>query len=205
MDSDRLKVEQGYEMVLEGLGIDWANDDHMCGTPRRAAKAMVDELCRGLNEIPPAMTSFPLTGRKEMVISRNIPVRSLCAHHLLPFTGTATVGYIPYNSVLGLSKLSRAVEYCARRPQVQEDLTTDIANLVMSAILPPDVYQSVRQDGTGGGTGWGVAVVVRARHFCMELRGIQHTSDVVTSALRGEFLSPEVRAEFMSLAEANGR
>jgi GTP cyclohydrolase I len=139
------------------------------------------------------MTTFPLKGKSEMVVSRGIPVQSLCAHHLLPFVGEATVAYIPLNKVLGLSKLSRAVEYMARRPQVQEELTTGIADFLLETLVEPRLPEVEME-------GWGVGVVIRAKHFCVELRGAKHSSDMVTSALRGEFLKPEVRAEFLSLA-----
>lgn len=194
MSFSRAQIVTGYQMILEGLGIDWENNPHMKNTPERAAKAMVEELCVGLLTDAPQMTAFPLNGHSEMVISRGIPVRSLCAHHLLPFVGEATVAYIPCRKVLGLSKLSRAVEYMSRRPQVQEALTTSIADFVLKSIQPP------LEIGEGAPSGWGVAVVIRSQHFCMALRGVNHSADVITSALRGEFNEPEVRAEFLSLA-----
>lgn len=182
------KVEKGYQLILEGLGYNWKKLPHMVDTPSRAAQAMVFEICRGISQMRPKMTTFPLKGQGNMVISRGIPVLSMCAHHLLPFVGVATVAYIPKQRVLGLSKFSRAVDYCAGKPQVQEELTRDIANFLSEALFP---QQSDRQD---------IGVVVRCRHLCMELRGVRHSSDVITSELRGEFMSPEVRAEFLSLA-----
>lgn len=188
---DREMVEKGYAMILEGLGYDWRNNPHMEETPARAARAMVDEVCIGASTRPPKMTAFPLDGKSTMVISRQIPVRSLCAHHLLPFVGVAAVAYIPGEKILGLSKLSRAVEYWARRPQVQESLTNDIADF-LGRVLELDFSSP---DCVGG-----VGVVVRARHLCAEVRGVQHASDMITSALRGQFEHPEVRAEFLALA-----
>lgn len=184
------KVVQGYRLILEGLGLD-LEDPHLRDTPTRAAKALYREMCAGLTSPePPKMTTFPADGAKNMVISRGIPVRSLCAHHFLPFVGTAVIGYVPNELLLGLSKLSRAVEFKARKPQVQETLTAEIADFLTETLFP------------GGNTvDGGVAVLLRARHFCMEVRGVNHVSDVTTSALRGCFNAPEVRAEFLKLAE----
>lgn len=184
---NKAKVEEGYQMILDGLGIAWEKDPHMRDTPFRAAKAMVNELCVGLFNDPPKMTVFPNTGTSNMIVSKGVPVRSLCAHHLLPFIGTATVAYIPKDFVVGLSKMSRVVEHCSRKPQVQEDLTNEIAD-----VLSKSLFQKVDGD---------VAVVVRSRHMCMEYRGVTHDSDVITSSLRGEFMAAEVRAEFLSFVD----
>lgn len=185
---NREQVIKGYQMILDGLGYDWELDPHMADTPERAAKAMIDEICIGNHTEPPKMTAFPLDGKSAMVISRQIPVRSICAHHLLPFVGEAVVAYIPDEKILGLSKLSRAVEYWSRRPQVQETLTNQIADFLAEIL-------ELGNSGEGG-----VGVVIRARHFCAELRGVKHESDMITSALRGQFELPEVRAEFLALA-----
>lgn len=170
-------------MVLEGLGIPWMASPHTVETPRRAARAMVEEICAGIVAKPPSLTVFPLEGTPSMIVSRRIPVRSLCAHHLLPFVGYATVAYIPGNSIVGISKLSRVVHHFMAKPQVQENLTTDIADHLQKVLKPQ-----------------GIGVVIQAKHFCMELRGVKHESNMLTSALRGEFEEPEVRAEFLSLA-----
>ncbi len=193
MNKSRLaQVTAGYALILDGLYAPegWREDPHLRETATRAARALVDEVCGGmLLSSPPKMTTFPLLGDPEMVVSKGIPVKSLCAHHLLPFTGEAVVGYVPWKKILGLSKLSRLVEWHARRPQVQENLTTMIAD---------DLYNALFH---GVGDKGGVGVVIRARHLCMEHRGVGHTSDVVTSALRGCFTEPEVRAEFLHFAE----
>ena len=178
------KIERGYALILEGMGFDWKKDPHMSQTPSRAMRAMVTEICSGLFEDPPVMTTFPLEGNSNMVISRKIPIKSLCAHHLLPFIGYATVAYIPRETILGLSKLSRAVEYMMRRPQVQEQLTENIADFLQAQLDGPI----------------GIGVVIQSRHFCMELRGVKHESEVLTSTLRGEFEKAEVRSEFLHLA-----
>lgn len=183
---DRQKVVRGFELILEGLGV--APSPHTFATPERAAKAWWEELCAGLTSAPPEITAFE-SEVNSMVFSRGIPVRSICAHHLLPFSGTATVAYIPGNGkILGLSKLSRIVEYCSRRPQVQEELTEQIADAVKKYIMTAD--------DSGG-----VGVIIRARHMCMEMRGVLHASDMVTSALRGVIYSNEsARAEFLKIA-----
>lgn len=180
------KVEEGFRLVLEGLGV--AESEHTKETAKRAAKAWYHELCAGLTGEPPKITTFQ-SDSDQMVILRDIPVRSICAHHLLPFTGTATVAYITgTRKILGLSKLSRLTEYWSRRPQVQEELTWDIAKAVGHYVENCEPFAG------------GVGVLVRANHTCMELRGVKHKGDMVTSALRGVFKSPEVRDEFYRLA-----
>lgn len=181
------QVEAGFRLILDGLGVD-LHSAHFKETPRRAARAWIGELCSGLSTAPPRVTTFPQEGLSQMILLRNIPVKSLCAHHLLPFIGAAHVAYIPgHGEVMGLSKLSRIVNYFSRRPQVQENLTNDIANFISDLV-------------THGSLG-GVGVVIRANHMCMELRGVQHSGDMVTSALRGVFEEPEVRAEFLNLCK----
>lgn len=188
---DEQKLVAGFTLILEGLGLDLASP-HFAETPRRAARAWYHELCRGLTQPPPKITTFPAS-TSEMVVLRHIPIRSLCAHHLLPFFGTADIGYIPGagHQILGLSKLSRIADYEARRPQVQEELTADIADAVAGLVCSP-------ASDLGG-----VGVVIRATHMCMVLRGVTHDGEMVTSAVRGLFLTkPEVRAEFLNLVKA---
>jgi GTP cyclohydrolase I len=179
-------VEAGFRILMEGLGME--QSAHTARTAERAARAWWDELCRGLTQPPPVVTTFP-SEDTSMVLLRQIPVRSVCAHHLLPFVGTAVVAYIPGSKqILGLSKLSRLVDYYARQPQVQERLTAQVADAVAAHVL-----------GAGGQKG-GVGVFIRANHMCMQLRGVKHDGDMMTSALRGVFRRPEVRAEFLQLA-----
>lgn len=186
--ADYDKLVRGFELVLAGLGL--GKTEHTAGTAQRAARAWWDELCAGLTHELPRMTAFS-SDVHEMVILREIPVKSMCAHHLLPFFGTAAIGYIPAGKILGLSKLSRLTNHFARRPQVQEELTQQIADALMFILG----IEANPLFGRGG-----VGVVIRANHTCMQLRGVNHTGDMVTSALRGSFLEDPVRQEFLRLA-----
>ena len=174
------------QMLLEGLGVDMDNK-HFENTPERAAKSWMEEICSGLGEKKFRLTRFPATENYEpsMVVLQHIPVKSVCAHHLLPFIGEATVAYIPDKMLCGISKLSRIVDYFARRPQVQEELTSEIANFLFENLDPQ-----------------GVGVIIKATHLCMAMRGVSHDGVMTTSSLKGSFLEESnVRAEFMSLAQ----
>ena len=182
---DKVKVRQGVQLLLEGLGVD-LDSEHYRDTPERTANAWIDELCSGLGEKKFSLTTFPVGANYEssMVVLQHIPVRSVCAHHLLPFYGEATVAYIPDERLCGLSKLSRIVDYFSRRPQVQEELTSDITNFLCEHLSPQ-----------------GAGVIVKATHMCMAMRGVTHDGVMTTSSLKGLFLSQgNVRAEFMALA-----
>ena len=184
---DPQKIREGFRLVLEGLGVD-LNDPHFQESPQRIARAWTEELCLGLREENFTLTTFPLQvgEHPHMIVLQHIPVKSVCAHHLLPFVGEATVAYIPQNWLCGLSKLSRVVDFFSRRPQVQEHLTNDIAQYLERVLQPQ-----------------GVGVIIKASHMCMELRGVNHTGIMTTSALLGCFLADgTVRAEFMALAHA---
>ncbi len=182
------KVEDGIRMMLEGLGID-LNDIHFRETPKRAMRAWTSELCSGLGDKSFELTTFAIDHDYEpsMVVLQHIPVKSVCAHHLLPFVGEATVAYIPNNLLCGLSKLARVVDYFSRRPQVQEKLTHDIANYLRTQLDPQ-----------------GVGVIIKANHMCMQMRGVNHDGTMTTSSLKGTFIKEgPVRAEFMSLAQSH--
>ena len=157
-------------------------------TPTRFVKAMYQYTSGYHVEPADLLKGFDdgAEGYDEMVIVRDIPLFSLCEHHLAPFFGKATVAYIPDGKVVGLSKLARVVDAYARRFQVQERLTTQIADLLDNELSPK-----------------GVGVVVTCRHLCMEARGVQvHGTSTVTSALRGVIKDkPEARAEFLRLAD----
>ncbi|TDD68657.1 GTP cyclohydrolase I FolE [Jiangella aurantiaca] len=167
--------------LLAAFGKD-TTDPHLADTPRRVAEAYAELLTPRDFEL----TTFPNhEGYDELVLARDIPVHSLCEHHLLPFHGVAHVGYLPGERILGLSKLARVVELFARDLQVQERLTQQVAGWL--------------QDHLGSR---GVGVVIQAEHQCMSLRGVAATgSRTVTSALMGRLRSDErSRREFMSLA-----
>jgi GTP cyclohydrolase I len=165
-------------LFLESLGLD-LSDAHLEGTPARVTRMWLDLL----NRQPFEWTTFA-DDADQMVVVRDIPFVSWCAHHLLPFTGVAHVGYVPNGHLVGISKLARVVQFQAQAPQVQERLTEEIADQVVEHLNPR-----------------GVGVVLQARHQCMEVRGVQAVGAVtVTCALRGVMLEkPEARAEFMSL------
>lgn len=182
---DKKKIEDGIRLVLEGIGED-VNREGLIKTPERVAN-MYEEICSGLNEDPTAHfeTLFD-EHHEEIVLVRDIPFYSLCEHHLMPFFGDAHVAYVPSKSgqICGLSKLARLVDAFAKRPQVQERLTSQIADTLMNALKP-----------------LGVMVVLEAEHLCMSMRGIKKPhATTVTSAVRGAFKKNQAtRSEVLSL------
>ena len=183
-DLDLSKIEAGVRLILEGIGED-PDRPGLQGTPRRVA-LMYEEICAGLHtDARQFLHVIPAETHDEMVIVKDIPLNSICEHHLLPFTGVAHIAYIPRQGrIVGLSKLARVADMMARKPNIQERLTTEIADLL---------YDELRATG--------VMVVIEAEHMCMEMRGIKKPgSKTITSALRGGFLTdPRTRAEAMSL------
>lgn len=181
-------IEQAISDIIEAIGED-PQREGLRETPRRIAE-MYEELFAGLKEDPSELleTWFDDEDHHEMVIVKDIPFYSMCEHHLLPFHGVAHVGYIPQGRILGVSKVARLVDILARRPQVQERLSTQIADFLC-------------QGGLGA---LGAGVVIEAEHLCMTARGIKKPgSKVVTSATRGVFRDdPRTRAEFFSLIES---
>lgn len=182
---DEAKIKKAVKEMLEAIGEDPAREG-IRDTPRRVAE-MYAELFQGMGK--EAKTDLGVDfelGHREMVVLKDIPFYSMCEHHLLPFYGVAHVGYIPNKEgrIVGISKLARVVETFARRPQVQERMTTQIADTI---------YNGLRATGVG--------VVIEAEHMCMVMRGIKKPgSAVITSALRGTFKSLATsRAEFFSL------
>jgi GTP cyclohydrolase I len=186
---DEAKIRKAVSDIIAAIGED-ASREGLVGTPGRVAE-MYAELFDGLNKDPKEDLSVDVElGHREMVVCKDIPFYSMCEHHLLPFYGVAHVGYIPNaeGRIVGISKLARVVETIARRPQVQERMTTDIADAIDEVLKPA-----------------GVGVVVQAEHMCMVMRGIKKPgSNVLTSALRGTFRSKAAsRAEFFSLIQGN--
>ncbi|OIP28269.1 MAG: GTP cyclohydrolase I FolE [Dehalococcoidia bacterium CG2_30_46_9] len=182
---DKEKIRLAAISIIEAIGENPSRES-LRDTPQRIAE-MYAELFSGIDIDPKneLMIGFE-EGHHEMIVLRDIPFYSMCEHHLLPFYGVAHVGYIPSEDgrVVGVSKLARVVEICARRPQLQERMTRQIADAIFEALHPD-----------------GVAVVVRAEHLCMTMRGIKKPgANVVTSAVRGTFRSKiATRSEFLSL------
>ena len=182
---DVQKVEDGVRLILEGIGEDVGRDG-LKETPRRVAE-MYREVFAGLHEDPEAVVDAVFdVAHDEMIMVRDIEVAAFCEHHLLPFTGKAHIAYIPGadGRITGLSKLARLVDVLAKKPQVQERLTTEVADVLETVLKPRGVF-----------------VVIEAEHLCMSLRGVKkHGSETVTSAVRGVFRTdPRTRAEAMSL------
>lgn len=177
------KIEEGMRMVLEGLGI--ADQPGLEQTPQRVAM-LYKEIFIGL-ETDPSQIITPIKGESydEMVLVKGIPFYSVCEHHLLPFMGEANIAYIPNRGqIVGISKLARALEVLASRPQVQERLTTELVDLITDSIRP-----------------LGAMVVIKAEHLCMSMRGAKKPhAKVITSAVRGAFRNKETtRAEMLEL------
>jgi GTP cyclohydrolase IA len=181
---DRVRIEGAVRDILEAIGED-PDRDGLVGTPARVAN-MYDEIFSGLREEPDRHLNVTFeAGHDEMVMERDIPLYSVCEHHLVPWFGRAHVAYIPNEDgrITGLSKLARLVDGYARQPQVQERFTTQVADAIERVLQPR-----------------GVLVVVEAEHLCMSMRGVRKPgSTTVTSAVRGLFRDNEAtRAEAMS-------
>jgi len=188
-DTDRIRdIASHFRTIIELLGLDMA-DPNLVETPERVAKIAL-ELFAGLSEgAEPRVTFFPNEeGYTSMVMEKDIPFYSLCSHHFVPFYGHAHVAYIPNESIVGLSKMARIVEFYARRPQLQERLTEQIASFMAEKLDPQ-----------------GVMVVIEARHLCVEMRGVKKPGALtVTSAIRGIFNTKPVREEFLDLLNRRG-
>ena len=185
---DELEIKKAVTSIIKAIGED-PEREGLVDTPRRVAE-MYAELFMGLDMNPrEELTVGFEEGHREMVILRDIPFYSMCEHHLLPFHGVAHIGYIPNAAgrVVGASKLARVVEIVARRLQLQERMTSQIANAIVDGIKPE-----------------GVGVVIQAEHMCMVMRGIKKPgSTVFSSAVRGIFRSKsKTRAEFFSLLQS---
>lgn len=180
------RITARFRDILTILGLD-LNDESLKGTPRRVAKMYVQEIFSGLNPAnKPQPTLFENNYRyNQMLVERNITVQSTCEHHFVPILGRAHVAYIANGKVIGLSKLNRIVNYYARRPQVQERLTIQIAEELKRVLGTDDV-----------------AVLIDAEHLCVQARGIRDAhSSTVTSSYHGKFLSESTRMEFIKYVE----
>jgi GTP cyclohydrolase I len=175
-------ITERFREIMATLGLD-LQDDSLAGTPKRVAKMFVNEIFAGLHpDSEPAITLFENQyGYQEMLVERDIEVRSMCEHHFQPIVGVAHVAYIPRTQVVGLSKLNRVVEHYARRPQVQERMTMQIAEFLKYKLETPDV-----------------AVVVDAKHFCVSMRGVEDPcSSTLTASYSGAFQDAARKAEFL--------
>jgi GTP cyclohydrolase I len=183
------KIERAVLMILEAIGEDPSREG-LKDTPKRVAR-MYEEVFGGLHEDPSEhlKVQFSVEEQEEMIIVKDISVYSMCEHHLIPFHGKAHVAYIPRKGkVTGLSKLARVVQGFARRPQLQERLTSQIADSIMGEINP-----------------LGVLVVIEAEHMCMTMRGVKKAgAQTITSAVRGNFKTNRTtRAEAFSLIQGH--
>ncbi|GLI53932.1 GTP cyclohydrolase I FolE [Thermodesulfovibrio yellowstonii] len=186
---DRKKIEEGVRLILEGIGED-VERPGLKDTPSRIAR-MFEEIFRGL--LPPdedLLKSIEGETHDEMVLIKDIPFYSVCEHHLLPFFGNAHIAYIPDGRIVGLSELPKALDYLSKRPQVQERLTSQLANLLMEKLKPK-----------------GCMVVIEAEHLCMSMRGIKKPdAKTITSAVRGIFRrSQTTRQEALELINRRDR
>jgi GTP cyclohydrolase I len=177
------RIADHMTAIMGELKLD-LEDPNFTETPERVAQ-MYLEMFHGLREgSEPKVTSFPNEGDyHHMVIEKEIPFYSMCAHHFVPFYGHAHIGYIPESRIVGLSKLPRILEFYAKRPQLQERLTEQVAEFLWTKLAPQ-----------------GVMVVIEARHLCVEMRGVKKPGAMTTtSALRGNFADRKVREEFLAL------
>ena len=186
MSIDLKAIEKATENILKAIGEN-PNREGLIKTPKRVAKAF-EEICSGYFKDPKEVLNDALfeSSNNEMVVVRDIEFYSMCEHHILPFFGRVNVAYIPDKKVVGLSKIPRMVEVFARRLQIQEQLTEQIADAIMDVVKPK-----------------GVGVVIHARHMCMEMRGVKSKySYTSSSALRGVFLEEKTREEFFNIINA---
>ncbi len=177
------KIEHHFEQIMQTLGLD-LTDDSLHGTPRRVAKMYVKEIFKGLNPVnKPQPSVFDNKFRYgQMLVEKSINLNSTCEHHFLPIFGKAHVGYVANGAVIGLSKINRIVDYYARRPQVQERLTVQIANELKAVLKTEDV-----------------AVVIEAKHMCVSCRGIQdESSTTLTAEYSGIFKDEKRKEEFLA-------
>ncbi len=177
------KIEFHFAKIMQTLGLD-LGDDSLSGTPRRVAKMFVKEIFRGLNPANnPEISLFDNKyGYKKMIIEKDITLYSTCEHHFVPIIGKVHVAYIPDQKLIGLSKINRIVQFYAKRPQVQERLTNQIAEALIEVLEHRNV-----------------AVLIEADHLCVASRGIEDTSSVtVTSSYSGQFENDSTKQEFLT-------
>lgn len=182
----RTSAERYFQLFLESLGYDIENDSNMKDTPRRVVKMYMEEIARGTYESAPKVTVFPNSSKDRytgVVFQGNCEVKSLCSHHLAFIRGKCHIAYIPKEVVVGLSKINRIVDWFSRRPQLQEQLTTQIHSYLSTLLETEDV-----------------AVYIEADHQCVSMRGVEQDSTMKTSKLTGAFLEEDsCRDEFYQM------
>jgi GTP cyclohydrolase IA len=183
------EVEEAVEALLDALIIDREHDHNSQDTPRRVAKMYLTEVFRGRYQPAPEITEFPNVRKVDEIYTVGpIPVRSACSHHLVPILGSAWIGAIPNMRLIGLSKFNRLTDWIMSRPQIQEEAVAQLADALEEAFEPR-----------------GLAVVVKAKHFCCGWRGVRDGSEMVSSVMRGLFRDNEAaRTEFFSIIKAQG-
>jgi GTP cyclohydrolase I len=185
----KAKLKELFSQMFDILEMDTINDPNIQDTPSRMAKMYVDELLEGCFNEAPKITTFPNQKKfDELIISGPIKLDSLCSHHFITISGQAFIGYIPGDKVIGISKFSRIVRYFSRRPQIQEELTQQIADYIEELMQPK-----------------GLIVVLKARHYCEIARGVREENIYMqTSSVKGVFKdNPAARKEFFDLISIN--
>lgn len=188
------KIAEHFAAIMDELDIDHKNDPQTQGTPQRVAK-MLFEVCAGRYQEPPEITTFPVEERgglstnNELMVVGPIQFESLCAHHFVPIIGHAFIAYLPKDRLAGLSKFSRVVKYFGERPQIQEEMTSQVYNFLWDILDPMNL-----------------AVVVEAVHFCVYWRGVKDRSSFTTSHLSdGILMTPALRNEVFQLIDRRRR
>ncbi len=178
------QIENKFKEIFDIMGYDLENDQQIIDTPKRMAKMWVNELFIGNFEKEPDITFFDNTRNyDEMIVLDNIELKSICSHHFVPFIGKINIAYIPDRKIVGISKIIRIVRWFMRRPQIQEELTKQIADYLEQKLQPK-----------------GVVVFIEAKHLCMLMRGVEEVNSLMkTSELRGVFREEKVRKEFFDI------
>lgn len=189
-DQIRQDVERAAVQLLEALRIDWQDDPNTRETPARIARMLVDETQRGRFYPRPTLTAFPNTRNLDQLYTVGpIRVRSTCSHHLVPILGSAWIGVVPGDTLIGLSKFHRLTDWILARPQIQEEAAVQLADEIERLIRPK-----------------GLAVIIKAEHLCTVWRGVKDAgSQMVTSIMRGALReNPSARSEFMEVIKGQG-
>lgn len=185
------EVSKKFSDLLDSLIIDVSNDHNTKGTAHRVAKMFINEVFYGRYQAAPKITDFPnVTGYNNLYITGPITIRSTCAHHFQPIVGKSWIGVVPGDNVIGLSKFNRIIDWVASRPQIQEEMSEQVAYEI----------EKITQAA-------GVGVIIKAEHMCMTHRGVrEHESEMTTSVMRGAFMDDlALRQEFLSLIKNNVR